>query len=127
MQNRDRLQAHRAPDDDGAGALVYHYAGAGINLDFDGLDLIEQSRQVLVWSRNNLHAAAVDGMGALRAQRAINGRRHALGGMEVGIVENHADDVQLLQFEWHWPLHQRSPGNPAPWWGGSFACCCPPR
>ncbi len=50
-------------------------------------------------------------MGAVRAQRTVDGRGHALGGMEVGIVQYHADGVHLLQVERHRPLHQRPAGN----------------
>jgi hypothetical protein len=45
------------------------------------------------------------------AQRLVDGRGHALGGVEVGVVQHHAHRVHLLQVEGHRPLHQRAARN----------------
>ena len=112
MQNRNRLQAHRAPDDHGSGPLIDHYPGPWKDLHLDCLHLVQQRCHIFSRNRRNLNPAAVHGVRPRSAQGAVDGGSHALRGVEIRIVQLHADNVHLRQVERHRPLHQRAPGNP---------------
>ena len=94
------------------GALVDHHPGPREDLDLDGLNRVEQSRPVFVGRGHDLHPTAVDRVCASRSKCNIDGGRHALGGVKIGIVEHHADGLHLIEIEGDGPLHHGSAGNP---------------
>ena len=113
MQNRNRLQAHRAPDHYRSRAFVHHHTRPRINLNLDALHLVQQLRNLFARRGGNLHPAAVDCVCPWRAQRLVDPRGHLFGGMKVRIVQHHVDHPHLLQVKGHRPLHQRPAGNPS--------------
>jgi hypothetical protein len=86
MQNRNRLQAHRAPDHHRPGALVHHHARPRIDLDLDRLTLSSSAAM----SSSGAAAISTRRLSTACARAEPSAGRWpppSLGGMKVGVVQ----------------------------------------
>jgi len=78
MQDGDRLQANRPPMTTVPVRSFTTTRALGKDFHFDRLDLVQKGRDVFVQLGGDFNPAAIDGFRALGAQRAVDGRGHAL-------------------------------------------------